>query len=55
MSIEASNVAGDAFSLDQTKIRVIDRFDVETTDSEAFVAASFKTIADQEANLKKSE
>lgn len=55
MSIEASNVAGDAFSLDQTKIRVIDRFDVVTTDSEAFVAASFKTIADQEANLKKSE
>mgnify|MGYP000701908603 CR=1 FL=1 len=55
MSIEASNVAGDAFSLDQTKIRVIDRFDVVTTDQEAFVAASFKTIADQEANLKKSE
>ncbi|KAA9253013.1 phage major capsid protein [Streptococcus anginosus] len=55
MSIEASNVAGDAFSLDQTKIRVIDRFDVETTDSEAFVAASFKTIADQEANIKSKE
>ena len=55
MSIEASNVAGDAFSLDQTKIRVIDRFDVVTTDSEAFVAASFKTIADQEANIKSKE
>lgn len=55
MSIEASSVAGDAFSLDQTKIRVIDRFDVETTDSEAFVAASFKTIADQEANIKSKE
>ena len=55
MSIEVSNVAGDAFGLDQTKIRVIDRFDVVTTDQEAFVAASFKTIADQEANLKKSE
>lgn len=55
MSIEASNVAGDAFSLDQTKIRVIDRFDVETTESEAFVAASFKTIADQEANIKSKE
>lgn len=52
MSIEASNVAGDAFGLDQTKIRVIDRFDVVTTDQEAFVAASFKTIADQEANIK---
>lgn len=55
MSIEASNVAGDAFSLDQTKIRVIDRFDVVTTDSEAFVASSFKTIADQEANIKSKE
>ena len=55
MSIEASNVAGDAFSLDQTKIRVIDRFDVVTTDSEAFVAGSFKTIADQEANIKSKE
>lgn len=55
MSIESSSVAGDAFGLDQTKIRVIDRFDVVTTDSEAFVAASFKTIADQEANIKSKE
>ena len=52
MSIEASSVAGDAFGLDQTKLRVIDRFDVESTDNESFVAASFKTIADQQANLK---
>lgn len=52
MSIEASSVAGNAFGLDQTKLRVIDRFDVESTDSESFVAASFKTIADQQANLK---
>lgn len=52
MSIEASNVAGDAFSLDQTKIRVIDRFDVEATDSEAFVAVSFTAITDQEGNIK---
>lgn len=55
MSIESSNVAGDAFGLDQTKIRVIDRFDVVTTDSEAFAVASFKTIADQEANIKSKE
>ncbi|MGT2797106.1 phage major capsid protein [Streptococcus intermedius] len=55
MSIESSSVAGDAFGLDQTKIRVIDRFDVVTTDSEAFAAASFKTIADQEANIKSKE
>lgn len=55
MSIESSSVAGDAFGLDQTKIRVIDRFDVVTTDSEAFAVASFKTIADQEANIKSKE
>ncbi|POD85193.1 hypothetical protein S101258_01399 [Lactiplantibacillus plantarum subsp. plantarum] len=36
---------------DQTKIRVIDRFDVEATDTEAFVAGSFSTIADQPANF----
>lgn len=52
MSIEASSVAGNAFGLDQTKLRVIDRFDVESTDDESFVAASFKAIADQQANLK---
>ena len=51
MTIESSNVAGDAFSLDQTKIRVIDRFDVVATDKEAFVAGSFQAIADQKANL----
>ena len=55
MSIESSSVAGDAFGLDQTKIRVIDRFDVVTTDSEAFAVASFNTIADQEANIKSKE
>ncbi|WP_215000779.1 phage major capsid protein [Streptococcus mutans] len=55
MSIEASSVAGDAFGLDQTKLRVIDRFDVENTDSKSFVAASFKAIADQQANLKTGE
>ena len=55
MSIESSSVAGDAFGLDQTKIRVIDRFDVVTTDSEAFAVASFNTIAGQEANIKSKE
>jgi len=33
---------------------VIDRFDVEPTDTEAFVAGSFSTIADQTANFAAS-
>ncbi|BDR56883.1 phage major capsid protein [Xylocopilactobacillus apis] len=46
MSLLSSNIAGDAFVKDQTKIRVIDRFDVESVDKEAVAAANFKTIAD---------
>ncbi|MHC3377758.1 phage major capsid protein [Ligilactobacillus equi] len=51
MSIMTTNIGGGAFETDTTKIRVIDRFDVEATDSESFVPGSFKTIADQEANF----
>ena len=40
-----------AFKRDLTKVRVIDRFDVVATDSEAWVAGSFKTIKDQTANF----
>lgn len=47
MSLLSTNIGGGAFERDLTKVRVIDRFDVEATDSEALVAASFKTIADQ--------
>ncbi|MGK9299685.1 phage major capsid protein [Melissococcus plutonius] len=47
MSLLTTNIGGGAFEKDQTKIRVIDRFDVEPTDTEAFVAGSFVSIADQ--------
>ncbi|MDB8867675.1 phage major capsid protein [Pediococcus acidilactici] len=49
MSLYTTDVGGGAFETDTTKIRVIDRFDVQPTDTEAFVAGSFTTIADQTA------
>ena len=51
MSLLTTDIGDGAFRHDQTKIRVIDRFDVEATDSEAFVAGSFSKIADQKANF----
>lgn len=51
MSLLATNIGAGAFETDTTKIRVIDRFDVHTVDSEAFVPATFTAIADQKANL----
>ena len=51
MSLLSTNIGGGAFETDTTKIRVIDRFDVVATDTEAFVPASFKAIADQKGNL----
>ena len=51
MSLLSTNIGGGAFEKDLTKVRVIDRFDVVATDSGAWVAGSFKTIKDQEANL----
>lgn len=51
MSLLATNIGAGAFEKDLYKIRVIDRFDVVSTDSEAWVAGSFTTIADQPANL----
>lgn len=51
MSLLATNIGAGAFETDTTKIRVIDRFDVSTVDSEAFVPASFTAIADQKANF----
>ncbi|MFT8487994.1 phage major capsid protein [Oenococcus sicerae] len=47
MSLLSTNVGAGSFETDTTKIRVIDRFDVEPTDTEAFVAGSFSAIADQ--------
>ncbi|WP_423788425.1 phage major capsid protein [Lactiplantibacillus plantarum] len=51
MSILTTNIGAGAFEHDTTKIRVIDRFDVEATDTEAFVAGSFKAIADQPTTI----
>lgn len=53
-SLLTTNIGGGAFEKDQTKIRVIDRFDVESTDTDAFVAGSFSSIADQPANFAAS-
>lgn len=52
LSLLTTNIGAGAFEKDLTKIRVIDRFDVVTTDKEAFVAGSFKKVADQEGNIK---
>lgn len=51
MSLLTTNIGAGAFENDQTKIRVIDRFDVESVDPDAFVAGSFTAIADQQANF----
>lgn len=55
MSLLATNIGAGGFEKDLYKIRVIDRFDVVSTDSEAWVAGSFTTIADQPANFSAEE
>ncbi len=47
MSVTPTNVGGGAFETDTTKIRFIDRFDVQLIDDGAFTAASFKEVSDQ--------
>ena len=54
MSIVTTNVGGNAFTTDTTKLRVIDRFDVQPTDSDAYVVGSFSAVADQVFNLPAS-
>lgn len=51
MSITTTNIGAGGFEEDNTKIKVIDRFDVQPTDSDAWVAGSFKAIADQVAHI----
>lgn len=53
-SLLSTNIGGGAFDTNTTKIRVIDRFDVQTKDNEAVAAGAFKTIADQTANFAAS-
>lgn len=52
MSLVTTNIGGGAFETDTTKVRVIDRFDVQLVDDEAAVAGSFAAIADQGATPK---
>lgn len=47
MSVTPTNIGGGAFETDTTKIRYIDRFDVQLIDDGAFAAASFKNVASQ--------
>lgn len=48
MSLAVTMEGAGAFEKDQTKIRVIDRFDVQLFDTEATVIASFTAIADEQ-------
>lgn len=52
MTLLSTNLAAGAFESDETKLRVIDRFDVQTTDTEALVYGSFSAIEDQPTTLK---
>ncbi|MEE6665660.1 phage major capsid protein [Limosilactobacillus fermentum] len=54
MSLLSTNIGGGGFETDTTKIRVIDRFDVETVDDGAYMVGSFTKIADQPANFAAS-
>lgn len=49
MELLSTNVGGGSFETDTTKIRVIDRFDVEQVDDGAYATGSFKAVANQEA------
>lgn len=49
MSLLSTNIGAGSFEHDETKIRVIDRFDVEQVDEEAYAVASFKAVANQQA------
>ncbi|KRM80277.1 phage major head protein [Limosilactobacillus coleohominis DSM 14060] len=49
MSLMTTNTGAGAFEHDLTKIRVIDRFDVEQIDDGAYAVGSFKTVANQPA------
>lgn len=49
MQILATNIGGGAYETNTYKIRVIDRFDVQATDTGAMAVGSFKTVANQQA------
>lgn len=49
MELMSTNVGGGSFETDTTKIRVIDRFDVEPIDDGAYAVASFQAVENQQA------
>ena len=49
MMISSTNVGGGAFETNSTKMRIIDRYDVEVKDPAAIVVGSFKAVANQKA------
>ena len=49
MELMSTNVGGGSFETDTTKIRVIDRFDVQPIDDGAYAVASFKAVTNQPA------
>lgn len=49
MELLSTNIGGGAFEHDLTKVRVIDRFDVQVIDDGAWAVGSFKTVANQKA------
>ncbi len=49
MAIMATNVGAGSFETNTYKIRVLDRFDVQATDTGAMTAGSFKEVANQAA------
>lgn len=51
MELLATNIGGGAFETDTNKVRVIDRFDVQPTDTDAVLAGSFTAIANQDGQI----
>lgn len=51
MTLMTTKEGAGAFERDLTKIRVIDRFDVELIDDGAYAIGTFKTIKDQTSNV----
>lgn len=49
MQILATNIGGGAYETNTYKVRIIDRFDVQATDTGAMAVGSFKTVANQQA------
>lgn len=48
MEIQTTNIGAGAFEHDTTKLRFIDRFDVQVIDDGAWAVGSFKAVADQQ-------